>query len=290
MKNKKHLLALLFACMICSSCTGLSKHRVYEAYGNYLTAEQVEKVCKDYSKNYAEYYHIYHYFGIYNEKVHVMAVHLDIPGSASPCVLENFYIANTYVCSLPDPSYSLIAWIEGEGAWSLKKAYEDGKVSKDDIKKIAKTLDGTSLRKYGHLAVPLEEFTFSLAWGPDYKYYYESKDGGFLTTLNGESVIPAEYYASFEYPNLERVYEKAKHMSIYCYDTNAYEGSEDISSRMNDFKITLDDKEIEMTNVPNIDSGSEYPSYGIEGLFPIVFEIRDTIMNSDQWKSLAGHD
>ena len=305
MKNKKHLLALLFTCAILSSCTPLVLYspshssenaisskdpRKYEAYGDYLTADQVEAFCKAYSKNDPDGYYIRGYLGLFREKTHVLLVRFAKEGFAATEAVRSFYVADIYVCDGWDGSYSLAVWVEGEGAYGIQKAYENGKISEEEIRSAADKAERLGLRQYGHLAVPLEKFTFSLAWGPDYKYYYESKDGGFLTTLNGESVIPAEYYTSFEYPNLERVYEKAKQMSIYSYNTHAYEGPEDISSRMNDFKITLDDKEIEMTNVPNIDSSSNYPSYGIQGLFPIVFEIRDTIMNSDQWKSLAGHD
>lgn len=291
MKKRKLLLAALFTCAILSSCTPLQS-RKYEAYGTYLTANQVEKVCKDAGGKYARYYHIYHYFGVFNEKVHIMAMKLDIPGFAATQALEDFYVANTYVCSLPDGSYSLIAWIEGEGAWSLKKAYEDGKVSKDDIKNAALTADGTSLRKYGHLAVPLEEFTFSLTWGVGFDSSYDSDSGTLVKTNKVIERSPEEYVTTFEYPSLESLYEKAKHLSLYYYpsDYDAYDGVLISTSPMTNYRLTIDDKTIEARNCPIIDGYPEGLSWRAKEFLEIVFEIRDTILNSEEWKALPDYE
>ena len=307
MKNKKHLLATLFTCVILSSCTPLALYnpfhpsentissngpRKYEAYGTYLTADQVEAFCKAYSKNDPDGYYIQGYLGLFREKTHVLLVRFHKDGFASTQAIVSFYAADIYICDGNDGSYSLAVWVEGEGAYGIKKAYEDGKISKEEIRSAADKAERLGLRRYGHLAVPLEKFTFSLTWGIGFDSSYDSDSG---TLVKADKVIersPEEYVTTFEYPSLESLYEKAKHLSLYSYPSNydAYNGVSISTNPKTNYRLTIDDKTIEAKDCPIIEGYPEGLSWDAKRFLEIVFEIRDTILNSEEWKALPDYE
>ena len=241
MKTKKHLLVALFTCAILSSCTPLVLYspshssentissngpRKYEAYGDYLTADQVEAFCKAYSKEDPDGYYIRGYLGLFREKTHILLVRFVKEGFAATEAVKSFYVADIYVCDGWDGSYSLAVWVEGEGAYRIQEAYENGKISKEEIRSAADKAERLGLRRYGRLAVPLEKFTFSLTWGIGFDSSYDSNSGTLVKTDKVIERSPEEYVTTFEYPGLESLYEKAKNLSLYNYPSNydAYNG------------------------------------------------------------------
>lgn len=293
MKIKKHLLAALFACTLLSSCgAATGKHRVYEAYGTYLTAGQVEAFCKAYSKEDPDGYYIQSYLGLFREKTHVLLVRFRKDGFASTQAIVSFYAADIYICDGNDGSYSLAVWVEGEGVYGIKKAYEDGKISKEEIRSAANKAEKLGLRRYGHLAVPLEKFTFSLTWGTGFDSSYDSDSGTLVKTNKVIERSPEEYVTTFEYPSLESLYEKAKYLALYSYpsDYDAYEGVSISTNPTTNYRLTIDDKTIEAKNCPIIEGYPEGLSWSAKKFLEIVFEIRDTIQNSDEWKALPDYE
>ncbi len=303
MKHKKHLLAALFTCAILSSCTPLvlySPHssetskgpRKYEAYGDYLTADQVEAFCKAYSKNEPDGYYIRGYLGLFREKTHVLLVRFQKDGIGFTQMVQSFYVADIYVCDGWDGSYSLAVWVEGEGAYGIQEAYENGKISKEEIRSAADKAERLGLRQYGHLAVPLEKFTFSLTWGVGFDSSYDSKTGTLIKTDKVINRSPEEYVTTFEYPNIESLYEKVKMFALYQYPST-YDPYQDVTTSTDpktNYKLTIDDKTIEARNCPIIEGYPEGLTWSGKRFLELVFEIRDTIQNSDEWKALPDYE
>ena len=307
MKYKKHLLAALFTCAILSSCTPLVLYapshssenaitsngpRKYEAYGDYLTADQVEAFCKAYSKNDPDGYYIRGYLGLFREKTHVLLVRFRKDGFASTQAIVSFYAADIYICDGNDGSYSLAVWVEGEGAYGIQKAYENGKISEEEIRSAADKAERLGLRQYGHLAVPLEKFTFSLTWGVGFDSSYDSKTGTLIKTDKVINRSPEEYVTTFEYPNIESLYEKVKMFALYRYPStyDPYEGVTISTNPKTNYKLTIDDKTIEARNCPIIEDYPEGLTWSGKRFLELVFEIRDTIQNSDEWKALPDYE
>ena len=307
MKYKKHLLAALFTCAILSSCTPLALYgpshssenaissngpRKYEAYGDYLTADQVEAFCKAYSKNDPDGYYIRGYLGLFREKTHVLLVRFHKDGIGFTQAVESFYVADIYVCDGWDGSYSLAVWVEGEGAYGIQKAYENGKISEEEIRSAADKAERLGLRQYGHLAVPLEKFTFSLTWGVGFDSSYDSKTGTLIKTDKVINRSPEEYVTTFEYPNIESLYEKVKMFALYQYPStyDPYEGVTISTDPKTNYKLTIDDKTIEARNCPIIEGYPEGLTWSGKRFLELVFEIRDTIQNSDEWKALPDYE
>ncbi|MBO4737706.1 MAG: hypothetical protein J5627_04660 [Bacilli bacterium] len=291
MKKRKFLLATLFACAILSSCTSL-RSRKYEAYGTYLTATQVEAFCKAYSKKNPDAYYIQSYLGLFREKTHVLLVRFHEDGIGFAQVVTNFYVADIYVCDGWDGSYSLAVWVEGEGAYGIQEAYENGKISEEEIRSAANKAEKLGLRRYGRLAVPLEKFTFSLTWGTGFDSSYDSDSGTLVKTNKVIERSPEEYVTTFEYPSLESLYEKAKSLPLYSYpsDYNAYEGVSISTNPTTNYRLTIDDKTIDAKNCPIIEGYPEGLSWSAKEFLEIVFEIRDTILNSEEWKALPDYE
>jgi hypothetical protein len=307
MKYKKHLLAVLFTCAILSSCTPMVLYgpshssensissngpRKYEAYGDYLTADQVEAFCKAYSKNDPDGYYIRGYLGLFREKTHVLMVRFHKDGIGCTQAIESFCVAAIYVCDGSDGSYSLACWVEGEGAYGIQKAYENGKISEEEIRSAADKAERLGLRQYGHLAVPLEKFTFSLTWGVGFDSSYDSKTGTLIKTDKVINRSPEEYVTTFEYPNIESLYEKVKMFTLYRYPStyDPYEGVTISTNPKTNYKLTIDDKTIEARNCPIIEGYPEGLTWSGKRFLELVFEIRDTIQNSDEWKALPDYE
>ena len=307
MKTKKHLLVALFTCAILSSCTPLVLYspshssentissngpRKYEAYGDYLTADQVEAFCKAYSKEDPDGYYIRGYLGLFREKTHILLVRFVKEGFAATEAVKSFYVADIYVCDGWDGSYSLAVWVEGEGAYRIQEAYENGKISKEEIRSAADKAERLGLRRYGRLAVPLEKFTFSLTWGIGFDSSYDSNSGTLVKTDKVIERSPEEYVTTFEYPGLESLYEKAKNLSLYNYPSNydAYNGVSISTDPKTNYRLTIDDKTIEAKDCPIIEGYPEGLSWSAKKFLEIVFEIRDTILNSEEWKALPDYE
>ena len=286
MKKRIGLLVAMLACSTMCSCGNV---RVYEPYGNYLTAEQVKNVCVAYGGGYAS---ITAYLGLYRGNTHVLLMKSEIPGVGFTQAVHSYYVADIDVCDAWHGGISLVVWVEGEGVYGIQKAYEEGKISEEEIRLVAKEAESLGLREYGRLAVPLEKFTFSLTWGVGYDSSYDSKTGTLIKTDKVINRSPEEYVTTFEYPNIKSLYEKVKMFSLYQYPStyDPYEGVTISTNPKTNYKLTIDDKTIEARNCPIIEGYPEGLSWSGREFLELVFEIRDTIQNSDEWKALPDYE
>ena len=285
----KKRIGLLVAMLACSTMCSCSNVRVYKPYGNYLTAEQVRDVCVAYGGRYAS---ITAYLGLYRGNTHVLLMKSEIPGVGFDCAVHSFYAADIYICDANDGSGSLVVWVEGEGVYGIQKAYEEGKISEEEIRSAADEADQLGIRRYGHVAVPLEKFTFSLTWGVGFDSSYNSKTGTLIKTDKVINRSPEEYVTTFEYPNIESLYEKVKLFALYQYPStyDPYEGVTISTNPKTNYKLTIDDKTIEARNCPIIEGYPEGLTWSGKEFLELVFEIRDTIQNSDEWKALPDYE
>ena len=286
MKKRIGLLAALLSFSALSSCSNV---RVYKPYGNYLTAEQVRDVCVAYGGKYAS---ISAYLGLYHGNTHVLLMKNDITGVGFDCAIHSFYAADIYICDANDGSGSLVVWVEGEGVYGIQKAYEEGKISEKEIRSAANKADQLGIRRYGHVAVPLEKFTFSLTWGVGFDSSYDSKTGTLIKTDKVINRSPEEYVTTFEYPNINSLYEKVKMFALYQYPStyDPYEGVMISTNPKTNYKLTIDDKTIEARDCPIIEGYPEGLTWDGKRFLELVFEIRDTIQNSDEWKALPEYE
>ncbi|MCR5692924.1 MAG: hypothetical protein K6G74_03015 [Bacilli bacterium] len=259
--------------------------RVYEPFES-MDAVQVENVCKSYAKRSGDHVdassiYLVRELGVFdNVYVDLLRTDLSSLGMGVPAVCVDVVLYGTYICDRPNPSYDVNVYVDGDGSYSLKDAYDKGILNDDNIKKIAewKTFD-----------TPLEKFSFSLTWEDAPYHSYNSKTQELIKDYGPfRDKTREDYTTTFAYPNLEDLYEKVKEMNIYSFPNNfnAYEGVDIRTDPKASYDLTIGDKTIYARDCP---LGYRY----LEGLMPqgkkfldVVFEIIDTITNSDAWKAL----
>lgn len=288
--KKKIALLTFFACLT-SSCAItydgkiVPLGRVYEPFGS-MDEVQVENVCKTYAQrikdpSVAKHVYLVQEMGVF-DNVYVDMLKLDLSslGMATTEVCVDVVLYGTYICYRPNPSYDVNVYVDGDGSYSLKDAYDKGILNDDNIKTIA---------KWKTFNTSLEDFSFKFSWDNDCRHSYDSKTQQLIKDYNPSNGKTREdYTTTFAYPDLEGLYEKVKEMNLYSFPTNfdPYEGANIATNPNIDYQLEIDDKTIYAYNCPYV---SGYPegimSQGKKYL-ELVFEIIDTIQNSDEWKSL----
>ena len=259
--------------------------RVYEPFES-MNAVQVENVCKSYAKRSgdrvdASFIYLVRELGVFdNVYVDMLRTDLSSLGMATTEVCVDVVLYGTYICYRPNPSYDVNVYVDGDGSYSLKDAYDKGILNDDNIKKIA---------EWKTFNTSLEDFSFKFSWGDGCLHSYDSKTQQLIKEYcpsNGKT--REDYTTTFAYPDLEGLYEKVKEMNLYSFPTNfnPYEGTNIATNPTIDYQLEIDDKTIYANNCPYV---SGYPegimSQGKKYL-ELVFEIIDTIENSDEWKNL----
>lgn len=138
MKNK-HQITKLFPILFfaLASCSG----RTYEAFGN-IPKEIVKNICEGYSlrlfnsKKEAKYIFIKEDLGKYNN-AYVTVVKLEDPDLMGQTIMKPVYVNSIHIYDRPETSYAVDVYVDGEGSYDIQDAYDKGKLSDDDISKIA---------------------------------------------------------------------------------------------------------------------------------------------------------
>lgn len=297
MRNKKAIFAIL-ACALCScqapvvetssEASVSSEARVYEAFGSY-TAQQVEEICRTYAERIGssttDEYYLKYDFGTYGN-MHVNALKHESPDFADFCMVKRYSVAGYHICDFPYPSYNMNVWIEGEGSFDLEELYLQKKITDENIKSIMAKAEELRIREHKTFDTKAEYFRFSFTWGSVGDSY--NSETGLITRVG----LHNKYTASFTYPNLDELYEKVKALDIYSYADVFYPylqygGIRPYQSPVLSYTIEIGNKRI---------TGDQcvYRGYGVpENTTPqgkkfldLVFEIEDTIENSDEWKSI----
>ena len=133
MKFKNGLIALPILCL-CSCANGTYKEvkdfseelvtRIKEAYSErvYSNKENAKNVTLKSN------------LGIFNETTYVNILSYNSDTEIVAEVVTDYYLNNKYFCSLPNPSYCIEVYIDGEGSYKMQDAYDAGKITNQDVR------------------------------------------------------------------------------------------------------------------------------------------------------------
>ena len=137
-------------------------------------------------------------------------------------------------------------------------------------------------------SVAPEDFYFVLTWGVEKDSSYDSRTGTLIKTKYVIERQPEEYIATYQYPNINEIYEMAKSINVYSYADNyyPYEGYSGYSTPSVDYVFEINDKIITSEDCPILftipdsvtDKGKQY--------LTLIFVIENTLTNSEEWKAM----
>ena len=136
--------------------------------------------------------------------------------------------------------------------------------------------------------VAQEDFYFVLTWGVELDSSYDSRTGTLVKTKYVIERQPEEYITTYQYPNINEIYEMAKSINVYSYadDYYPYEGCSMRSTPSVDYVFEINDKTITskdclcMSGIPDgvTKKGKQY--------LTLIFTITNTLTNSEEWKTM----
>ena len=127
------LVCCFFACFSLSACVGkLSEDKETEIANAYL--EYLQEKDKDYYETTFE-----KYAGTYSDNI-VAVLKWNAHDRRVPCVEVELYVDDIFVCILPQPDYCVMVYTKDKNIKTLEEAYNDGDITKDNLKSIARNL------------------------------------------------------------------------------------------------------------------------------------------------------
>ena len=133
-----------------------------------------------------------------------------------------------------------------------------------------------------------EDFYFVLTWGVLKDSSYDSRTGTLIKTKYVVERQPEEYIATYQYPNIKDIYERAKLINVYSYadDYYPYEGCLMRSSPSVDYVFEINNKTITSEDCPmSFEIPDEVTERGKRYL-TLIFAIVNTLINSEEWKAM----
>ena len=136
--------------------------------------------------------------------------------------------------------------------------------------------------------VAADDFYFMLTWGVRLDSSYDSRTGTLIKTKYVRERQPEEYIATYQYPNINEVYEMAKSISIYSYpdDYYPYEGCSMRTSPSVDYVFEINDKTITSENCPFSSGIPDDVTERGKQYLSLIFTITNVLINSDEWKAM----
>lgn len=144
----KRILPFTIVVMLLSSCSNFK----FEPFGN-LSAEQIEEACKSYCRRIgrpesdAQYVLMKYELGAFGNTTYVDFLKFEKEGVNGTAAEIPVYVNDTYICSLNGSNYDLNVWVDGVGSYDIQDAYDDGKLSGNDIQAIINQADQYGLRE-----------------------------------------------------------------------------------------------------------------------------------------------
>ena len=133
-----------------------------------------------------------------------------------------------------------------------------------------------------------EDFYFVLTWGVQKDSSYDSRTGILIKTKYVIERQPEEYIVTYQYPNINEIYEMAKSINVYSYadDYYPYEGSSILTNPSVDYVFEINDKTITSEDCPMISEIPDGVSNRGKKYLKLIFTIKNTLINSDEWKAM----
>ena len=137
-------------------------------------------------------------------------------------------------------------------------------------------------------SVEQEDFYFVLTWGVGLDSSYDSRTGTLIKTKYVIERQPEEYIATYQYPNINEIYEMAKSINVYSYadDYYPYEGSLIMTSPSVNYVFEINDKTITSNDCPIMSEIPDSVTKKGKKYLSLLFSIKNTLINSDEWKAM----
>ena len=153
---------------------------------------------------------------------------------------------------------------------------------------ILMTISSCSSSSAPSFSIEQEDFYFVLTWGVQKDSSYDSRTG---TLIKAKYVIerqPEEYITTYQYPNINEIYEMAKSINVYSYadDYYPYEGSSIRTTPSVDYVFEINDKTITSEDCPILSGIPDGVTKRGKQYLTLILTIKNTLTNSDEWKAL----
>ena len=137
-------------------------------------------------------------------------------------------------------------------------------------------------------SIEQDDFYFVLTWGVQLDSSYDSRTGTLIKTKYVRERQPEEYIATYQYPNINEIYEMAKSINVYSYadDYYPYEGCSIRSNPSVDYVFEINDKTITSNDCPIMSEIPDSVTKKGKQYLTLIFAIRNTLVNSDEWKAM----
>ena len=133
-----------------------------------------------------------------------------------------------------------------------------------------------------------DDFYFVLTWGVELDSSYDSRTGTLIKTKYVRERQPEEYIATYQYPNINEIYEMAKSINVYSYPDEyyPYEGSSIRSNPSMDYVFEINDKTITSNDCPILNEIPDDVTERGKKYLALLLTIKNTLINSDEWKAM----
>ena len=137
-------------------------------------------------------------------------------------------------------------------------------------------------------SVTQEDFYFVLTWGVQKDSSYDSRSGTLIKTKYVRERQPEEYIATYQYPNINEIYEMAKSINVYSYEDNyyPYEGSSMATNPSVDYVFEINNKTITSEDCPMMSGIPDSVTKRGKQYLTLLFTIMNTLTNSEEWKAM----
>ena len=137
-------------------------------------------------------------------------------------------------------------------------------------------------------SVTQEDFYFILTWGVQKDSSYDSRTGTLIKTKYVRERQPEEYIATYQYPNINEIYEMAKSINVYSYadDYYPYEGSSMATNPSVDYVFEINNKIITSEDCPIISTIPDSVTKRGKQYLTLLFTIMNALTNSEEWKAM----
>ena len=137
-------------------------------------------------------------------------------------------------------------------------------------------------------SVAQEDFYFVLTWGVQKDSSYNSRTGTLIKTKYVRERQPEEYITTYQYPNINEIYEMAKAINVYSYadDYYPYEGSSIQTAPSVDYVFEINDKTITSNDCPILNEIPDDVTERGKKYLALLLTIKNTLITSDEWKAM----
>ena len=147
---------------------------------------------------------------------------------------------------------------------------------------------GSSTSAFPSFSVAQEDFYFVLTWGVQLDSSYDSRTGTLIKTKYVRERQPEEYITTYQYADINEIYEMAKSINVHSYpdDYYPYEGSSIQTTPSVDYVFEINDKTITSNDCPILNEIPDGVTERGKKYLALVLTIKNSLITSDEWKAM----